>query len=320
MNLLVDVAIILVLVTAAYAGFKQGAILVSFEIMSLSVATALAFALYKPVGGLIHQLGSNRPLSNVVAFVVLWVVLEIAGAVLIRLLLLRRVRYAVHMSRPNRLGGSFLNVIKYSVLVTLSIITLTAIPGLPTVKTAAAESFLGGQLLIVSAPVKQGLAHGIGRDLSEGFNFYTVTTDAESSKRIDLEFTTTGTINEKAESAMLKQLNHERLSHGLPPLRTNVQARGAARAYATTMFAEGFFSHIDNQGRTPFDRLKAAGVTYQSAGENLALAPTVELAHQGLMNSPGHRANILSPRYHTVGIGIIDGGPYGLMVVQAFTD
>jgi uncharacterized protein YkwD len=86
------------------------------------------------------------------------------------------------------------------------------------------------------------------------------------------------------------------------------------------MFARGYFSHISPEGKSPFDRMKAGGVSFGSAGENLALAPTLELAHQGLMNSPGHRANILSPKYKTVGIGIINGGPYGLMVTQDFSD
>ena len=67
-------------------------------------------------------------------------------------------------------------------------------------------------------------------------------------------------------------------------------------------------------------RTEIGGVTYDTAGENLALAPSLNQAHTGLMNSPGHKAIILSLNYHTVGIGIVDGGPYGIMVTQDFTD
>ena len=63
------------------------------------------------------------------------------------------------------------------------------------------------------------------------------------------------------------------------------------------MFQQGFFAHVDQTGTTPFDRMRAGGVSFRAAGENLALAPTVQIAHDGLMNSPGHRANILNPRY-----------------------
>jgi uncharacterized protein YkwD len=55
-------------------------------------------------------------------------------------------------------------------------------------------------------------------------------------------------------------------------------------------------------------------------GENLALAPSVDLAHIGLMNSPSHRENILDPNFKRIGIGIIDADPYGKMITQVFTD
>ena len=84
------------------------------------------------------------------------------------------------------------------------------------------------------------------------------------------------------------------------------------------MFARGYFAHVSPDSLSPFDRMKAAHVRYITAGENLALAPTLPLAHKGLMNSPGHRANILQPLYRRVGIGILDGGMYGLMITQNF--
>jgi uncharacterized protein YkwD len=59
-------------------------------------------------------------------------------------------------------------------------------------------------------------------------------------------------------------------------------------------------------------------VRFRTAGENLALAPSLQIAHTGLMNSPGHRANILRPQFGRVGIGILDGGRRGLMVTQNF--
>jgi len=66
--------------------------------------------------------------------------------------------------------------------------------------------------------------------------------------------------------------------------------------------------------------MRAAGIRYLTAGENLALAPTLQVAHNGLMNSPGHRANILHAQFGRLGIGILDGGIRGLMVSQEFRD
>jgi uncharacterized protein YkwD len=86
------------------------------------------------------------------------------------------------------------------------------------------------------------------------------------------------------------------------------------------MFARGYFAHDTPEGKDPFDRLRQANVRFLTAGENLALAPTVPVAHNGLMHSPGHRANILYPQFGRVGIGIMDGGIRGLMVSQEFRD
>jgi uncharacterized protein YkwD len=64
--------------------------------------------------------------------------------------------------------------------------------------------------------------------------------------------------------------------------------------------------------------MRSANVRFITAGENLALAPTLQIAHTGLMNSPGHRANILRREFGRVGIGIMDGGMRGLMISQEF--
>jgi uncharacterized protein YkwD len=77
---------------------------------------------------------------------------------------------------------------------------------------------------------------------------------------------------------------------------------------------------VNPDGKDPFARMEDAGIKFLVAGENLALAPNVDLAHEGLMNSPGHRANILTAEFGKVGIGCIDGGQYGKMFSQEFTD
>jgi uncharacterized protein YkwD len=64
--------------------------------------------------------------------------------------------------------------------------------------------------------------------------------------------------------------------------------------------------------------MRDADIHFLTAGENLALAKTLNIAHTGLMNSSGHRANILNKSFGRVGIGIIDGGLYGLMISQEF--
>lgn len=117
---------------------------------------------------------------------------------------------------------------------------------------------------------------------------------------------------------MLDLLNAERRAAGLAPLQPDPEATLLSRAHSQDMLSRRYFSHVTPQGRDPFERMQDAGLRFRAAGENLALAPSVERAHQGLMQSPGHRANILRPSFGRVGIGILDAGPNGLMVTQTF--
>ena len=120
------------------------------------------------------------------------------------------------------------------------------------------------------------------------------------------------------EARMLLMINEERAAQGLAPLRADPELAAVARAHSRDMFARGYFSHVAPDGKDPFDRIRQAKVNYLTAGENIALAPTLAMAHQGLMKSPGHRANILRPAFGRVGIGIVDGGRRGEMVTQNF--
>jgi uncharacterized protein YkwD len=120
------------------------------------------------------------------------------------------------------------------------------------------------------------------------------------------------------EEAMLELVNRERAAAGLKPLAMDPALIAVSRRHSADMLARGYFSHENPDGKGPFDRMREASVGFLMAGENLALARSVPLAHAGLMNSPGHRENILQPRFGRVGIGIMDGGIHGLMVTQTF--
>src|SRR3989475_1836610 len=117
---------------------------------------------------------------------------------------------------------------------------------------------------------------------------------------------------------MLELVNGERIAAGLRPLTADPELVQVARQHSADMFARGYFANDTPEGRDPFERMREANVGFLTAGENLALAPTVQVAHRGLMNSPGHRANILHSQFGRVGIGIMDGGIRGLMITQDF--
>lgn len=111
------------------------------------------------------------------------------------------------------------------------------------------------------------------------------------------------------EWKMLKLVNNDRKFHGLGKLRMQEDLRDVARKHSRDMARKGYFEHDSILGKSPFDRLETARVTDIQSGENLAKIrghknPVVR-AEVGLMNSPGHRANILNEHYNTVGIGVI---------------
>lgn len=117
---------------------------------------------------------------------------------------------------------------------------------------------------------------------------------------------------------MINLVNQERVSRGLAPLKVDMQLVETARLKSKDMVDNGYFAHQSPNLGSPFDMMRRAGVGYRYAGENLAGAPEVETAHRNLMNSPGHRANILSPNYTHIGIGIVDGSQYGQIFTQHF--
>jgi hypothetical protein len=119
---------------------------------------------------------------------------------------------------------------------------------------------------------------------------------------------------------MLNLVNKERRANGLNALEIDPKLQVMARRYSQEMIDNNFFSHTSPVSGELLDRVTASGVDdgWLLAGENLAGAPTVESAFQGLMNSPTHKDNILEPKYTRVGIGAIDGGPYGKMFSQEF--
>ncbi|MDR7868545.1 MAG: CAP domain-containing protein [Sporomusaceae bacterium] len=120
------------------------------------------------------------------------------------------------------------------------------------------------------------------------------------------------------EQQMVSLVNQERTSLGLQPLQVDARLVKVARMKSTDMIKNSYFGHTSPVYGSPYDMMKAQGITYREAGENLSGAGSVEKAHTGLMNSTGHRANILNPSFTRLGIGIVKGGPYGYMFTQEF--
>ncbi len=86
---------------------------------------------------------------------------------------------------------------------------------------------------------------------------------------------------EDLEEQMLVRVNEERAKAGVKPLVMDEELRQVAREHSEEMFQENYFAHESPVSGSPFDRMQAAGIGFMVAGENLAYAPTLSVAHEG---------------------------------------
>jgi uncharacterized YkwD family protein len=114
---------------------------------------------------------------------------------------------------------------------------------------------------------------------------------------------------------MINLVNQERQKAGVAPLIIDNQLSRVARIKSEDMMANRFFSHTSPTYGSPFQMMRTFGINFRAAGENIARTSSVANAHNGLMNSEGHRRNILNPGFTHIGIGIAGGRYYTQMFI-----
>ncbi|HZK52800.1 MAG TPA: CAP domain-containing protein [Desulfosporosinus sp.] len=117
---------------------------------------------------------------------------------------------------------------------------------------------------------------------------------------------------------MLDLINQERSRAGVGPLKIDSKLQTMAQAKSDDMVAKAYFDHTSPTYGSPFEMMKKFGISYTSAGENIAGNSSVDKAHAALMNSPGHKANILKASFNYIGIGMTASAKYGKMFAQDF--
>lgn len=113
------------------------------------------------------------------------------------------------------------------------------------------------------------------------------------------------------EQEVIRLTNIERAKYGLKPLTEDWELSRVARYKSQDMHDRRYFDHNSPTYGTPFQMMKAFGLSYRSAGENIAMGyRTPQSVVTGLMNSSGHRANILNSSYTKIGVGYVADGNY----------
>lgn len=314
-----DILIVFFVLLFAFSGYFRGAILQFLDFLTLLVAVVISVKFYAPFARYLESgQGVNPNLAKVLSFFILWVGAQLVFNIAIHFLY-PLIPEKIRSSKINRYAGALPGILWGIVFIAFFVSLLSIFPVNSNFKDAVVSSKTGSYIISQTANAEKYLSKIMGGAVNDTLTFLTVRPN--SGETVDLGFRTTQvTIDSAAEDKMLELVNAERKKKGLKPLVMDEKLRELARAHSRDMFARGYFAHVNPDGLDPFQRMKEFGIKFMVAGENLALAPSVDLAHQGLMNSPGHRANILNPDFGKVGIGCIDGGPYGKMFSQEFTN
>jgi len=124
------------------------------------------------------------------------------------------------------------------------------------------------------------------------------------------------------ELEVLRLVNEARLQQDLPPLRKSDHLMYVASQKSRDLVDNNYFSHTSPVYGEMREMLDSFNVSYRRAGENIAAGQrSAEQVVNDWMNSPGHRENILNPNFTQIGVGAINGGPYGgITWTQLFTD
>ncbi|HET7092750.1 MAG TPA: CvpA family protein [Thermomicrobiales bacterium] len=314
----IDVVILILVGWFAVIGLRRGFVAGVVDLLTIAVGLLSAARFYRSLVEPLVARGIPREIVAPVAFVILFGGVLLLVSFLVGLLLrpLARLPWPAPVRWADNLLGVVPGAIKGIILAAIVIVPLAFVQGPLGLGAQFAGSRLANPVLQVGL---DGLYAGLERFNIDLGDFAAISTRSEEGT-IHLPFRVTSglTADPAAEAQMLRLVNQARADVGLAPLRLDPALTAVARAHSEEMFRLGYFSHDSPTAGDPAARVTAADIPFVLMGENIAWAPTVATAHDGLMNSPGHRANILNAAYSRVGIGIIRSPDRGLMISQEF--
>ena len=313
----IDLLLIAIISISAFSGWKRGFIISFSELISWIGCLIVGFLIYPYISAfLIKVVAKTGFWLNPLAFL-LSIVLARIGISIVFNNLLKKIPEQVHQQLTNKILGVIPGAVNGLIYAALLAILFSGIPLGNTFSEQAQESSLAYKFTSQTKWIENKLKPLFSDMLNTPAGVLTI--HPETNKLIRLPFKVSSpTIRTDLEQKMLELINMERAKSNLKPLKPDPHLREVARNHCRDMFKRGYFSHFSIEGKDPFDRIRKAKIPFLAAGENLALSPNLKIAHQGLMESPGHKANILHPAFGRVGIGILDGGTYGIMVTQNF--
>lgn len=315
----VDLIIVVILIYYATEAFRFGLWGIIVDFASFLGSLLISLRAYQFTASFLKS-NFNLPTSfnNALGFIITSIILEIALSYLFGYLVTKLPKN-IRENKFNKFIALIPALGEGLILIAFLLTAIIALPVKPEFKKAVTESKIGSVVLKDTSGVEKAINEVFGGAINDSLTYFTI--EPKSNETIQLQNGIDNlSLDHESETKMFNDVNHERTSRGIGALSWSPKIVGVAEAYAMDMWQRHYFSHYSPEGKTVADRLTAAGISWTAVGENLALAPTEETAMTGLMNSPGHKANILDTQFHTIGIGVVDNGIYGKIFVQEFTN
>ena len=315
----VDLVIILVVLAFALEGIRRGFFIQLFEILGFLLSLLIALIFYSEAAHfLIKFFNLPKIAASPAGFLLIWIVVEsLFFAVFDKIF--KKILSRFHYTQVNKFLGVLPATVNALLLLAFVLLLVISLPIRGDVKQEVLASKIGSKLVDGAQTLEKPFNSIFAPIAKQTLTFLTVEPQEKGS--VPLEFTQNQqTVDFDSEKKMFELVNQERIKYRVNPLIWDESSAIVGRSHSQDMFKRGYFSHYSPEGKDVGDRLESVDINYTIAGENLALAPDVTRAHNGLINSPGHRRNILDPAFVKIGIGAVDGGIYGKMFTQVFTD
>jgi uncharacterized protein YkwD len=317
---LIDIAIVLLLLAAIWGGYRSGFIATTYGLATWVVSFAAAVVFQVQAARLVENFGVSLATAQPIGFIVVLVLVEALFSIAGFFALTPIVR-AVHRVRAietvDRVLGTIPAAARALFVMAIVLAAVVVSPVSSDVKALVESSRIARGLIDQISALQPTLANLSGQ-VGETVPLFVTKLGEDQREELDLPSDLQLSADPVAERQMFDLVNDERTAVGLAKLQWDDRLLPVARQHSEEMFRLKYFAHQSPVSGSPFDRLKAANITYARAGENLAYAQSVSVAHRGLMQSQGHRENILRPEFTHIAIGVISAGPYGRMFTQMF--
>jgi len=320
---IIDAFIAAFLTIWAIQGYRQGFLLSATGLTSLLASIYLSFKTYPMLGAVLAS-ALNMPASfaDLASFLIIFTISHLAiGVLLYRRLytLSNRLHRGLFLGGADKLLGILPSIIGGVIWLSIILGVLVWFPVNGYLKDLIITSSMGTPIVNAASVMQPQAEKVIGKAVEDAAKFANKQETREEWKP-DIPPDVKVRFDPAAEEYMLALVNSERASRDLKILDFHPTLRDVARSHSMDMVKNNFFDHKSPTTGHVGDRLLSAGFIYISAGENLAYAGDIEIAHMLLMESQGHRENLLSRGFGRAGIGIVDAGPYGYMCTQVFTN